>query len=223
MWILADIPFFVKKFRRNATDYGIPVAWMKTIKFLMGVIYEKKRYRIYAIDLTRGERHPLKPDDFVYRIVLPENRDIIQQIEGMEEWLRGRVESMLEQGGICLAAMDNGKVAGFNLVSFGEIYMPLVKKKRRFRASEAWSTQITVRKAYRGKSLGMTLRLRMFDELRGRGIRKFYGGTLPENKANLRLTRKVGFREIFEIEYRSILTSKSWKYFRIPRSTSGDS
>jgi hypothetical protein len=62
----------------------------------------------------------------------------------------------------------------------------------------------------------------MFDELRGKGIRKFYGGTMPDNEANLRLTRTVGFRELFDIEYRNILTMKSWKYRKIPRSPSGD-
>ena len=222
MTIHSNTPLLVAKFRRNVRDVGFFEALLKTVKFLLGGIYEKNRYRIYAIDLTRGERRPPKPDDFAYRIVLPGNRDIIDQIEGMEEWLRGKLESMLEQGGVCLAAMDDGKVAGFNLVSFGEIYMPLVKKRRRFRKSEAWSEQITVNKAYRGKSLGTTLRLRMFDELRGAGIRKFYGGTLWNNKANLRLTRKVGFRELFDIEYRKILTMESWKYLRIPRSPSGD-
>ena len=130
---------------------------------------------------------------------------------------------MLRKGSVCLAAMDDGKVAGFNLVSFGDIYMIFVKMRRRFRKGEAWSEQITVNKAYRGKNLGTTLRLRMFDELRGRGIRKFYGGTLPDNKANLSLTRKVGFRELFDIEYRKILTMKGWKYHRIHRSPSGDS
>jgi len=218
----ANTPLLVAKFLRNAQDYGIRVALRKSTEFLFAFIYEKKRYRIYAIDFTRSERRPPKQDDFAYRIVLPEDMEIIRQIEGMEEWLRGRVVSMLRNGSICLAAMDDGKVAGFNLVSFGDIYMIFVKKKRRFRKGEAWSEQITVNKAYRGKNLGTALRLCMFDELRGRGIRKFYGGTMPDNKANLSLTRKVGFRELFDSEYRKIFAMKSWKYRRIPRPLSGD-
>ena len=212
----------VRMFLRNARDYGLPMAMLKTIQFLFGIIYEKKRYRIYAIDLQRGESQSPGQDDFVYRLVLPEDILIIKQIEDTEEWLRGRVVSMLGQGGICLVAMDGEIVAGFNLVSFGDTYMIFVKKRRRFRKGEAWSEQITVNKAYRKKSLGTALRLRMFDELRGRGIRKFYGGTMPDNQANLRLSRKVGFRELFDIEYRKILTRKSWKYHRIPRSPSGN-
>jgi L-amino acid N-acyltransferase YncA len=217
-----NTPLLVAKFRRNARDYGIGVALKKSVKYLFAFIYERKRYRIYAIDLNRCERRPPKQDDFSYRLVQPENRDVIRQIEDMEEWLRERVASMLRKGSICIAAMDDGKVAGFNLVSFGDIYMIFVKKRRGFRRGEAWSEQITVNKAYRGKSLGSTLRLRMFDELRGKGIRKFYGGTMPDNEANLRLTRTVGFRELFDIEYRNILTMKSWKYRKIPRSPSGD-
>ncbi len=218
----ANTPLLVAKFLRNSRDYGLGVALRKTVKFLFAFIYEKKRYRIYAIDLNRSERRPPKQDDFAYRIVLPENLDIIRQIEDMEEWLRERVVSMLRKGSVCIAAMDDGKVAGFNLVSFGDIYMIFVKKRRRFRKGEAWSEQITVNKAYRGKSLGTTLRLRMFDELRGRGIRKFYGGTMPDNKANLSLTRKVGFRELFDIEYQNVFSMKFWKYHKIPRSSSGD-
>ena len=219
----ANIPLLVAKFRRNARDYGIGVALRKSVKYLFACVYEKKRYRIYAIDFTRAERRPPKPDDFAYRMVLPGDKDIIRQIEDMEEWLRERVAPMLGKGGVCIAAMDGGKVAGFNLVSFGDVYMIFVKKRRRFRKGEAWSEQITVNKAYRGKSLGSTLRLRMFDELRGRGIRKFYGGTMPDNEANLRLTRKVGFRELFDNEDRNIISMKSWEYRKIPRSPAGNS
>jgi hypothetical protein len=76
----------------------------------------------------------------------------------MEEWLEGRLASKLAKGSLCLVAMDGNIVAGFNLVGFGEVHMPLVNGKRIFRNGSAWSEQITVNTKYRGKGLGSELR-----------------------------------------------------------------
>jgi len=50
----------------------------------------------------------------------------------------------------------------------------------------------------------------MFDELKKRRFVKFYGGTLSNNKANLQLSRKVGFKEIADIRYSQCFTKKRW-------------
>ena len=118
---------------------------------------------------------------------------------------------------ICLAALDNGKVAGFNLVSFGEIYIPLVKLTRKISDDAAWSEQITVSKDYRRMGLGSELRYRIFSELKRRDIRKFCGGTLRDNLASLGLARQLGFREVEDIHFLKLFGFKKWKYDEVQK------
>ncbi len=140
---------------------------------------------------------------------------IIRQIEDMEEWLKDKVASMIEAGGLCLVALDGERVAGFNLVSLGEGCIPLIGLRRDLRENEVWSDQITVSKNYRGKGLGSALRYRVFKELKEKGFRKVYGGTQISNLANLNLARKVGFKEIADVQYIKILNKKWVRYKRI--------
>ena len=60
---------------------------------------------------------------------------------------------LLKYGGLCVVALDGEKVAGFNLVSFNEVYIPLLELKKKFRKDQAWSEQITVSKDYRKQGL----------------------------------------------------------------------
>ena len=137
---------------------------------------------------------------------------LINQIEKMEEWLSGKIALKLKKGNVCLVALDEGKVAGFNLVNFGEVFIPLIKMKKFFNKNEAWSEQITVSKDYRGKGLATDLRYMVFNELKNKGIKRFYGGTLIDNQANLKLTRKVGLQELVDIHYFKLFFFKKWKY-----------
>jgi RimJ/RimL family protein N-acetyltransferase len=93
--------------------------------------------------------------------------------------------------------------------------MPIVGVTRTFRSHEAWSEQITVHSDYRGLGLATVLRRQAFQELGSRGIRKFYGGTVPYNIANRKLSKKVGFREIADIRYRKVLGSRNWSVKRV--------
>jgi RimJ/RimL family protein N-acetyltransferase len=114
----------------------------------------------------------------------------------------------------CVVAIDGNQVAGFNAISFGRVSMPLVRTDRTFRAQEAWSDQITVSKNYRGKGLATDLRLEAFKFLSERGIKKFYGGTLPANIPNRKLSRKVGFQELGNIRYKKLLMHRKWSFER---------
>jgi GNAT superfamily N-acetyltransferase len=116
---------------------------------------------------------------------------------------------------LCIAAFDEGELAGYNLVSLGTVYMPLVKLGRRFRHDEAWSEQIAVVKDFRKKGLGANLRYRIFRELRERGVRMFYGGALAGNLASLKLARRVGFKEFVDIRYTRILGWTGRRYERL--------
>ncbi len=187
------------KFYRNLSDYGVTVALRKTFSRLFQFAYTSRVYRIYGIDLTKYAAKHRDGNGFLFRVINESCTDCVSQIETMEEWLEGNVAHKIVNGAICLVAMDHDSVAGFNIAASGGVAMPLVRLRRTFREGSAWSEQITVHKRYRGRGLGSELRYRMFEELSRRGYRKFYGGTLKNNKANLQLSRKVGFREIADI------------------------
>ncbi|GAB4367449.1 MAG: hypothetical protein Kow00128_11920 [Deltaproteobacteria bacterium] len=165
------------------------------------------------MDLRKYVPQTQADSGFMYRFIGPEDVGWIRQIEAMEEWLEGQVANILEKGGLCLIATKGGDLAGFNLADIGEVYMPLVNIRRVFREEEAWSVQISVDKKFRRMGLGSELRHRMFGELKRNGFRKFYGGTLSSNEANLRLTRSVGFQEIVDINYFRLFAYKNW-FFR---------
>lgn len=204
-----------RKFTRNLRDYGVAITLRKSLGRLFGFLYDTTIYRIYGMDLEKSHPSQRRDGEFAYRLIAPSDTDCILQIEAMEEWLEGNLGAKLAKGSLCLAAMDGSVVAGFNLVGFGEVHMPLVNGKRNFRKGSAWSEQITVNNRYRGKGLGSELRYRMFAELKRQGYRKFYGGTLSNNQANLRLTRKVGFKEIADIRYMKLLTMERWRLERV--------
>lgn len=204
-----------RKFTRNLRDYGVAITLRKSLGRLFGFLYDTTIYRIYGMDLEKSHPSQRRDGEFVYRLIARSDTDCILQIEAMEEWLEGSLGAKLAKGSLCLAAMDGSVVAGFNLVGFGEVHMPLVNGKRNFRKGSAWSEQITVNNRYRGKGLGSELRYRMFAELKRQGYRKFYGGTLSNNQANLRLTRKVGFKEIADIRYMKLLTMERWRLERV--------
>ena len=172
--------------------------------------------RIYRKEIDPSvDTGGLPPQPFKLHVLGAGDGAFISQLEEMEEWLDGKVLEMVTAGSMCVLLLDGDKVAGFNLFSVGEVYMPLVNVKRNFRTHEAWSEQITVNQDYRGMGLATVLRQQAFQELGSRGIRKFYGGTLPSNIANRKLSKKVGFREVADIHYRKVFGSMSWFVKRV--------
>ena len=205
----------IRKFLRNLNDYGFLVTLRKIISYLIQPVYENRTYRIYRFDLQNLQETPSGESVFTFKIIDKSDTGIIRQIEDMEEWLKGKVASLLETGGLCLVALDGEKVAGFNLVSLAEGYIPLIGLRKDLRENEAWSDQITVSKNYRGKGLGSALRYRIFKELKKRGIERIYGGTQISNLASLNLARKVGFKEIADVQYLKILNKKRLHFKRV--------
>jgi len=207
---------WVRKVRRNWEDHGFYAVCRKVIAFAIRPLYESRTYRLYVIDLRRkNPQENTDLDDVQFRILTESDSKAIQQIESISEWLHGTLETRLREGSLCLAAFEDGAVSGFNLISFGEAYMPLVNLRRRFRRDEAWSEQIAVSKDFRKKGLGAALRYNIFEELRNRGYRKLYGGALIDNAPSLKLARRVGFREFVDIRYTRLLTNRSWTYRRV--------
>lgn len=208
-----------RKIERNIQDNGILYTLKTGILYLFRSFYESKIYRIYRIDLTQFTPKPLENNEFKFNLLESNNLNIniIHQIEKIEEWLKNQVESKLRSGSICLVALDNGKVIGFNLIAFKDVFIPLINLKKVLKPHSAWSEQITVHKDYRGKGLATQLRYRIFAELQKRGIKKFYGGTLITNIPSLKLTQKVEFEEFADVHYFKLFIYKKWNYKRIMR------
>ncbi len=212
----SDMQLWIRKFERNLQDHSLKVALRKGFAYVFRFAYEDNVYRLYKIDLLRCDTElPTDIEDVTFRFLTPADEAGIRQIEDNSEWLRGTVKQRLLAGAVCVAAFEGEQLAGFNLVSFGEVVMPLVGLSRRFRHDEAWSEQIATVKAFRRKGLASQLRYRIFEELRRRGIRKFYGGALRDNLPSLVLARRVGFREFVEIRYTRLFTRRKWRYLRV--------
>ena len=204
------------KVYRNLQDYGWQITLKKTLAYLLRSIYFRQVYRIYRINLEEIkpsvdlDKHP-----FTFKILTLQNVDMIAQIENIAEWMRGRLAEALTAGQLCLVALDGSEVAGFNLINFGHATLILVSLQKKLRRDFAWSEHIAVKKKFRKTGLGSQLRLRIFQELKRRGIRRLYGGTLRSNTASLSLARSVGFKEIADIHYRKFFSSKNWHYKRV--------
>ena len=209
------LPVSLRKVRRNIQDHGLLITIRKATSFLLRPFYEHATYRLYKIDLKHTRTSSCDINGIEFRLLDASDREVIRQIENTSEWLDGSVERRLKDGAVCIAAIDHEKLAGFNLISFGDVYMPLIRRHHRFRPREAWSEQIAVSKDFRKKGLGVSLRLRIFSELHRRGYQSLYGGALADNIPSLKLAERVGFREFVDVDYTRILTSRNWHYKRI--------
>lgn len=207
------LSIILRKIKRNINDYGTWNTFKKGIEYILQPIYEKRIYRIYGINLEEIKDFEINQDNkYIFKIINEDDVKEICQIEKMEEWLEDKIEKKIKYGSMCLCILDGNRVAGFNLVSFGKVYIPLIKKEKVWKEEEAWSEQITINKAYRNKGLGSILRYKVFVELKKRGIKRLYGGTLINNIANLKLTRKVGFNEIVDVHFLKLIIFKKYKY-----------
>src|SRR5260370_6866545 len=114
----------------------------------------------------------------------------------MGELFGGQLKDKVEAGQLCIVALDEEKIVGFNLINFKQATLVLVNLKKELRRGFAWSEHIAVRKEFRRTGLGSQLRYRIFEELKRRGIRRVYGGPLRSKPAPLKLTTSVGFQQI---------------------------
>jgi RimJ/RimL family protein N-acetyltransferase len=209
----------VQKWRRNVQDYGLGTAASKALAFLARPVYEHRTYRIYRINT----RHPVPetaPTGSRFRFVRVSEEDgaIIEQVEAQAEWLRDQIGDRLTSGDICIAALDGDRVAGFNLIAFGDAEIPLLRTRHVFRPGTAWSDHIAVGRDYRRQGLGVELRRRILDTLQAEGVRVLYGGTLSSNVASLQLAKRVGFKELVDVEFTRVLAGKRWRLHRLPRT-----
>ncbi len=204
------------KVHRNYQDYGLQITIRKTLAYLIRSVYYRQVYRIYRINLDAAKPPAdLSKHNFTFKILTPQNVEMIAQIENIAEWMHGQLAHAIAEGQICLVALDGDRVAGFNLINLDQSRLVLVNLKKKLRKNFAWSEHIAVKKEFRKTGLGSQLRLRIFQELKQRGIRRLYGGTLQSNIASLSLARSVGFKEIGDIYYRKFFSFEKWRYKRV--------
>ena len=205
----------IHKIRRKVEDYGFGATARKSAAWLAGFVVAIRTYRIYRISVDEMPATESAPGPFTLHWVREGDAGCIAQIEETAEWIRGELASKLGRSSICLAALDGKTVAGFNLITFREVAIPLLELRRTLRASRAWSEHIAVAKPYRRRGLASRIRMAVFAELRRRGIRWLYGGTLVSNAASLALARKVGFRNVADVRLCKVLGFRGWRYQRV--------
>jgi len=162
------------------------------------------------------------PDGFEFRLLNADDDLFIRQIESQERWPVGSLKQRIAKENLCLAALCGGLLAGFHLIAFGQVLIPLVNAQRTFRPGDAWSEQLSVAKDFPGKGVASYLRCRIFEELRRCGVKKLYGGTRRSNLTELKVARAAGFVEVADLEYVRILNFKTWHWHRVDEGVSAD-
>jgi len=204
----------LRKLKRNLSDYGIWITAAKLLRYIIKPIYEKQTYIIFFNELDHFIYHSFSNDNFTYKFINKNDSEIIKQIEGREEWLHGKLIDKLNKDCICLVALFDKKVVGFFLVNLNEFYIPLIHLKRSLKPNECFGDQISIDKIYRGTGLTSSLRIRMFEELRKRGINKIYGGTLISNIATRKSVSKAGYKYLTDVLFIKFLMCKVTRFKR---------
>ena len=197
---------YIQKIHRNISDYGLVTTTAKTFYTLLRPLFSIKTFRIYSANLQKYTGLSFNDaNNFLYRILQPNEKDLIDQIETLEEWLQGKTQTYLQNGCICMVCLNQSMVIGFNLIDLSMIDIPLLSYTKKLPPSKAFSHQITIKKSFRGRGIGEFLRKKAIIELKNSGKKYFYGATQLSNKANLHLCKKLGFTFLVDATRISIL------------------
>ena len=103
-----------------------------------------RNFVIYDKDLTKLNRVRLQNPKVQYSFVSEDEPDILGEIEEISGFPRDQIVERLRTGSDCLVAIDGDKVVGFNLVSFGNIYI----------TGETYSTDFHMQDPYQASLAG---------------------------------------------------------------------
>jgi hypothetical protein len=214
--------FFKKKFIRNVKDYGIWTSIKKSTNFLIRPFYHKITYIIYELDLQNIPKKEITKKEYKFKLLTIEDDDFINQIESMEEWLKGELKESLKENGICMAIIKEDKVAGFNWVTVGEGTIPLLKLRIVTKPNESWSEQISIFKDFRKKGLANQLRTEFYHELNKLGIKALYGHRQVWNIASKMSAQKYTYRKLVKADYIKIFNIQKFRYVKFPSDQSSE-
>jgi len=203
-----NIIIFKKKFTRNFRDYGLFVCLKKAIFYLAKPIYEKTNVVLFKTDIKNIDEKELYQSNLGYKWVESKDTYIIKQIEEMEEWLTGKLESSIGNKKLCLAALKNNEAIGFYLISVSEIYLPFLCLQVLLKDDEAFGEQVTVQKKYRRQGVSLEIRSVAYMELKKRGIKKIYSTALANNFGSLKSIKRGGGKRIGQLIYQNVFQSK---------------
>jgi GNAT superfamily N-acetyltransferase len=203
--------FFQKKYSRNYTDYGLWVSSKKAIAYLFRPFYQKSTFYLYQVDLDKYNGLIRETSKYVFRMIDPSETVLIDQIEGMEEWLKGTMKKRLESNCLCMVVLDEERVVGFIYASTGEGNIPLLRLRVLLGPGEAWGEQITISRDYRRQGLGSRLRSSFYRELKVRGIQRSYGHVQAFNVAGKQSAKKFTLKVMVRAEYKRVLWVHSLK------------
>jgi GNAT superfamily N-acetyltransferase len=213
---------FQKKFVRNIRDYGIWTSTKKSIAFFIKPVYHKKTFIIYQLNLESPPKAKIDSNGFSLKLLEPDDDDLINQIEVMEEWLSGTLRPLLKANGICMAVVKDNRVAGFNLATLGEGFIALLKLRIKIRENEAWSEQISIHKEFRRKGLANLLRSKFYYELKNRGVTALYGHRQVWNIASEKSAHKYTQNVLVKAEYLKIIKFEKLRYKKFLPLNSGN-
>lgn len=197
--------YYRRKLSRNLKDYGWLVSFKKAIAYLFQPFYQKVTYYLYELDINKYPRQSNQNSNYVFRLIRHDEKDLIDQIEKMEEWLSGSLSKKLQNNCLCMAVLDSDSVIGFNYVAIGEGEIPLLKLRVITGPTEAWSEQITISSDYRRQGLASALRNHFYRELRAKGITTLYGHRQAFNIASKQASRKYTLDVMLRVKYKRIL------------------
>lgn len=201
-----------RKLKRNLRDRGTKPTLTKSLLFLAKPLFVSNIYRIYGIRTESILESKSVGSHWRFHLLHEREESLIRQVEDMAEWIEGRLSSKLRRGSLCLVAAEGDRVAAFNLVSVGNIWIPLINLSFQLTEDQAWSEQIYTNHNFRRKGVATELRRLILVELKSRGIHWLLGGALKDNIPSLQLARKTGFTELGDVYYTQFFSRPRWRY-----------
>lgn len=205
----------VRLYRRrmilSLRNFGVRYTiWRILEETLLKKLIAQRKFIIYDKDLTEVGGFELANPHLRFSFVSQDDADVLEGIEGISGFPRDLIVERLRTGSECLVAMDGNKVVGFNLASFGNIYIYYLEQRVNLSESAAWSEQISVSKQYWNRGIAVDIRNIMFQHLKQKGHTKFIGGCLELNSKARMLAKKLGFVEREMIAYTRVV---KWKKY----------
>jgi len=152
-----------------------------------------RNYFIVEKQLDGAGQVELRNPQLDFKFIHADDSEILKQIQLLSGLTRGLVLKLLNNGGECVVAIDNGNMVGFNLVSTGQVYLRYLCGHVSLSNKQAWSEQTAIKPSYRRTGVSSDLRHIMFDHLARKGYSQVIGGYVPANKNAALVDKKLGY------------------------------